>query len=78
MNTLLLGPNDNLVAAHYELEGPVDDPDATLLPLRSFTSGPGTVVFETLPSLVRQGIGALGTLFERPKPEAPPGPAAPR
>jgi len=78
VNILLLGPNDNLVAAHYRLDGPVDDPDATLLPLRSFTSGPGTVVFEGLPALVRRGIGALGTLFERPEPAAPPGPAAPR
>lgn len=78
VNRLLLGPNDNLVAAHYRLEGPWDEPEATLLPFRSFTSGPGTVVFETLPSLVRRGIEALDTLFgqgeaaPRPSPAAPP------
>ncbi|HJO24355.1 MAG: AsmA-like C-terminal region-containing protein [Myxococcota bacterium] len=76
VDLLLLGPNDNLVATHYRLEGPASDPEATLLPFRSFTSGPGTVVFETLPSLVRRGIETLGALFEDETPEPLPGPAA--
>jgi len=76
VNALLLGPNDNLVAAHYRVVGPWDDPKSTLLPIRSFTSGPGTVVFETLPSLVRRGIESLGMLFENRKPEPRAGPAA--
>jgi len=76
VNLLLLGPNDNLVAAHYQITGPWDDPESTLLPIRSFTSGPGTVVFETLPFLVRRGIESLGMLFKDRTPESPSGPAA--
>lgn len=76
VNLLVLGPNDNLVAAHYRLEGPWGDPKATLLPFRSFASGPGTLIFETLPSLVRRGLQALDMLFDGGKPEPPRGPAA--
>jgi len=80
LNLLLLGTNENLVAAHFTLKGPWDDPKAQLVPLRSLASGPGSLVFETLPSLLRRGLQELDWLFSR-KPEAkqaapPPAPPA--
>lgn len=81
LNLLLLGPNRNLIAAHYALRGPWGDPNATLVPHRSLTSGPGTMVFETVPSLVRRGLEVLDTLVtgdETTAVEPPPAlPAAP-
>jgi hypothetical protein len=59
VNLLLLGRNNNLVAAHFALTGPWKQPDARLVPLRSFASGPGSLVFETMPDLVRRGLRAL-------------------
>ncbi len=81
--TAALAINENLLAAHFELEGSWDDPQASLIPLRSLATGPGSLVFETLPSLVQRGIKALGSFlsFEdtaeetaeipTPKPQAP-------
>jgi len=63
LNIVLLGPNENLLAAHFELEGPWKDPTARLVPLRSLASGPGSLVFETLPALLQRGIKALGAWF---------------
>ena len=59
VNLLLLGRNENLVAAHFALTGPWNQPEAKLVPLRSFASGPGSLVFETMPDLVRRGLRAL-------------------
>ena len=79
VNFLLLGPNRNLVAAHYQISGSWDEPSARLVPLQSFTRGPGTLVFERLPSIVERGLEALGGLMGRDRvagPEATPQPAA--
>jgi hypothetical protein len=65
VNLLLLGPNENLVAAHFELEGPWDDPEARLVPLRSLAQGPGSFVFEAFPALVQRGLRALDSLLGR-------------
>lgn len=65
VNFLLLGPNRNLLAAHYELTGFWEEPSVRLVPLESIASGPGTLVFEGLPSIVSRGMQALGGLFER-------------
>jgi hypothetical protein len=63
LNLLLLGSNDNLVAAHFRLTGPWADPEAQLVPLQSIATGPASVVFETLPALLRRGLEALGSLI---------------
>jgi hypothetical protein len=68
LNIVLLGPNENLLAAHFELGGPWGDPTARLVPLRSLASGPGSLVFETLPSLLQRGIKALGEWFSFDEP----------
>jgi hypothetical protein len=77
VNFLLLGPNRNLLAAHYELAGSWEDPSVRLVPLETLASGPGTLVFERLPSIVERGLEALGGIFGRAGPEAPPAPGEP-
>jgi hypothetical protein len=62
LNVLLLGSNENLLAAYYVLEGPWADPDARLVPLRSLATGPATLVFEGLPFLVRKSLQAIGAI----------------
>jgi hypothetical protein len=69
LNLLLLGSNENLIAAHFSLEGPWADPQARLVPLRSLATGPASLVFETLPNLLRRGLQELDWLFSR-EPEA--------
>jgi hypothetical protein len=80
LNVLLLGRNENLIAAHFTLVGPWEEPEANLVPLRSFTKGPGSLVFETLPDLMRRGLRAMEDLMGGDAltgPEPPPLPAAP-
>lgn len=78
VNFLLLGRNDNLMAAHYRLTGPWAKPEAHLVPLRTIAAVPGTsLVLETVPDLVKRGIEALDSLInpeEAPDalPHAPP------
>jgi hypothetical protein len=79
VNFLLLGPNRNLLAAHYQISGTWDEPSARLVPVQSFTRGPGTLVFERLPSIVERGLEALGGLVGRDRvagPEPTPRPEA--
>lgn len=82
VNLLLLGRDNNLVAATIALDGSWDAPRAHLLPHRSLASGPGHLVFEELPDLVRRGLEALNSVLPgrvadgekrpRPLPAAPP------
>jgi hypothetical protein len=78
LNLLLLGSNENLVAAHFELEGPWSDPKARLIPLRSLATGPASLIFDTLPKLLLRGLQELDLLFslEREAKRAAP-PTAP-
>lgn len=73
VNLLLLGPNKSLVAAYFELSGPWGQPETRLVPLKSVTSGgPASLVFEGVPSLVRQGLEALGNVFGNGQARPPP------
>ena len=78
VNVLLLGPNNNLIAAHFNLSGPWDEPSARIVPYKSITSGPGHMVFEAMPALVRRGFRAIGSLMggapKEPTPEGAPEP----
>jgi len=56
VNVLLLGTNDNLLGAHFQLRGPWDDPDAIPAPLNAFASGPGSIIEQGPTSLVLQSI----------------------
>ena len=81
LSLLLLGTNENLIAAHFKLSGPWEDPDAELIPLRSLATGPGSIVFRGVPALVLRGIEAIDSLFsggsvaeqDSPEPPAKPG-----
>jgi hypothetical protein len=59
---LLLGPNENLLAAYFNLTGPWAEPEATLVPLRSLASGPASLVVEGVPFWVRRGLQAIGAI----------------
>ncbi len=77
VNFILLGENENLMAAHFTLKGPWADPTAQMVPHRSFTKGPGSLVFERLPNLVKRGIEALDSIFSKgrvaeERPDPPP------
>ncbi len=71
LNVLLLGDNNNLVAAYYELVGPWEEPKAVGKPLRTLGEGPGTVLIEQIPKIVKKGMEALGGLFIGPQPLLP-------
>jgi hypothetical protein len=62
LNLLLLGTNENLMAAYFDLTGPWADPDANLVPLRSLAAGPASLVLEGVPFLVRKGLQAIGAI----------------
>jgi hypothetical protein len=71
LNVLLLGDNNNLVAAYYELVGPWEEPKAVGKPLRTLGEGPGTVLIEQIPKIVKKGMEALGGLLIGPQPLLP-------
>jgi hypothetical protein len=73
LNVLLLGDNDNLVAAYFELTGPWEEPVAAAKPLRTLGEGPGVVLIEGIPRVVRRGMEALGDLIGTPAPLETPG-----
>jgi hypothetical protein len=62
LNLLLLGTNQNLLAAYFDLTGPWADPQATLVPLRSLATGPASLVLEGVPFLVRKSLEAIGAI----------------
>jgi len=70
VNVLLLGENDNLLAAYFGLVGPWDEPIASAKPLRTIEEGPTDLVTRRIPAIVTKGIKALGGLIWRPKPDA--------
>lgn len=88
VNMLLLGSNDNLIAAHFMLAGPWEEPEVTSVPLKALASGPASiveqgpasVVLETLPMFMMKGVEAIESMLRLGKPTAaessPDGPAA--
>src|SRR5690606_29007660 len=76
VNVLLLGDDENLVAAYFGLEGPWHDPVAVAKPLRTLEEGPTAVITQGIPNVMRQGLRALGGLFRGASPApTPPRPA---
>jgi hypothetical protein len=63
VNRLLLGKDDNLVAAWFALTGPWLDPEARVLPQTLLTSGPMGIVTEGVPGFVRSGVETLARLL---------------
>lgn len=63
VNRLLLGKDDNLLAAWFALTGPWVDPEARVLPQTLLTSGPMGIVTEGVPGFVRSGVETLVRLL---------------
>lgn len=71
VNRLLLGKDDNLLAAWFALTGPWLDPQARVLPQTLLTSGPMGIVTEGVPGFVRSGVETLARLLGgQPEPGA--------
>ncbi len=62
VSLLLLGPDQNLLAAYFELSGPWGEPRSRLVPLKSLATGPASLVMEGVPSIVQRGLRALGAV----------------
>jgi len=83
INTILLGKENSLMGAYFEVSGPFTEPRVKLVPSKSLTdSGPAQLLLEGLPSFVRSGIDAIqSVLGRRAAPADPTGesskPAAP-
>ena len=74
LNVLLLGENQNLVAAYFELVGTWSEPVARAKPLRTLEEGPTEVLTRGIPRVMKRGMDAIGGLFRGDRPEAPPPP----
>jgi hypothetical protein len=63
LNWVLMGRNQNLMAAYFQLKGPWDEPVARVLPLRSISQGPPGDMIKAIPDVVQRGLGVLGKLL---------------
>jgi hypothetical protein len=64
VNRLLLGSDENLMAAYFALSGPWADPRARVIPVKTLlTTGPAGIVTEGLPAFVRSGLSTLERLL---------------
>jgi antitoxin (DNA-binding transcriptional repressor) of toxin-antitoxin stability system len=65
LGTLLLGSNEGMMAAYFELSGPWAEPEAKLIPMRSLVTGPGGAVLESsaklleMPGLLLKGVQVM-------------------
>jgi len=71
VNRILLGDDENLMAAYFAVTGPWKEPSARILPATLLTSGPVGIVTEGLPGFVRSGIGSLRRLLGGGKDDEP-------
>lgn len=84
LNALLLGQDDSIMAAYYQVKGPWDAPKASLFPLRTIASGgPVGILLDGVPHFVQRSFEALGSMLGQPvAPKEveiePPPPAAER
>ena len=79
VNKLLLGDDENLVAAYFAVSGPWGDPKASVIPVKTLLAVPTNIVIEGVPAFVRSGISQLEHLIsmlpsgeKNEKPEPPP------
>ena len=73
VNTILLGKENSLMGAYFEVGGTFGDPQVKLVPSKSLTgTGPAQLVLEGIPSFVRSGIAAIESVLGRqaPAPES--------
>lgn len=70
VSNILLGPDESLFGAYFEVRGPWSDPKARMVPMKTLASGPASFVLEGVPAFVRSGIRAIQSVLG-------PGAAAP-
>jgi hypothetical protein len=78
ISTLLLGENQNLVAAYFQLVGTWQQPVANARPLRTLQETAGGDILQGIPRVVVQGMKAVGALLPSglaPAAESTPAPA---
>jgi hypothetical protein len=63
VNRIVLGKDDNLMAAYFAVSGPWKGPSARILPSALLTTGPVGIVTQGLPDFVRSGVGTLRRLL---------------
>jgi hypothetical protein len=65
INLLLLGRNQNLLAAYLQMDGPWREPRSRLVPLKSLAAaGPASLVLEGVPTIVQRGVRALESMMD--------------
>ena len=72
INAILLGKENSLMGAYFEVSGDFAEPRVKLVPSKSLTgSGPAQLLLEGVPSFVRNGIEAIQSVLGRrtPPPE---------
>jgi hypothetical protein len=75
LNAILLGKENSLMGAYFEVRGSFAEPQVTLVPSKSLTgSGPAQLLLEGIPSFVRSGVEAIQSVLGRRSP--PVGPSA--
>jgi len=62
LSQILLGTDENLVAAYYEVSGPWESPEVKPILLPG-SAGPASVVLQGVPLFVKRGFKALGSLI---------------
>ncbi len=79
LSTILQGKQQGMFGAFFAVTGPWSDPRASLIPTRSFASGPTSFVLDSVPGFVRSGLHALESVVPGLGAAVPPErPAAPR
>jgi hypothetical protein len=73
LNTILLGKENSLMGAYFQVSGTFAQPEVKLVPSRSLTgTGPAQLLLEGIPSFVRSGVEAIqSALGHRSAPPAP-------
>ncbi|HKE10884.1 MAG TPA: AsmA-like C-terminal region-containing protein [Myxococcota bacterium] len=75
LNTILLGKENSLMGAYFQVSGTFAEPEVKLVPSKSLTgSGPAQLLLEGIPSFVRSGVEAIQSVLGRRA--APPEPSA--
>jgi hypothetical protein len=66
LNTILLGKENSLMGAYFQVSGTFAAPEVTLIPSKSLTgSGPAQLLLEGIPSFVRSGVEAIQSVLGR-------------
>ena len=72
LNRLLLGKDESLTPAYFRVTGSFLDPEMDLIPIKSFASGPASILFEGLPDFLLSNLKRIWNLFWPGSGAAPP------